>query len=69
MSHNQVRLLLSDVDGHSEWFKFRNINKWIQKLWKPSIIGMYVGKYEGEQSSKTNPLMLYFGLTEHLIEG
>jgi len=48
MSHNQVRLLLSDVDGHSEWFRFRNINKWIQKLWKPSIIGMYVGKYEGE---------------------
>ncbi len=48
MPHNQVRLLLSDVDGHSEWFRFRNINKWIQKLLKPSIIGMYVGKYEGE---------------------
>ena len=47
MSNNQVRLLLSDVDGHTEWFRFRNINKWIQKLWKPSIIGMYVGKYEG----------------------
>ena len=48
MSHNQTRLLLSDEDDHSEWFRFRNINKWIQKLWKPSIIGMYVGKYEGE---------------------
>jgi len=48
MSHNQVRLLLSDVDGHAEWFRFRNINKWIQKLWKPGIIGMYVGKYKGE---------------------
>ena len=48
MSHNQTRLLLSDVDGYTEWFRFRNINKWIQKLWKPSIIGMYVGKYEGE---------------------
>ena len=48
MSHNQVRLLLSDVDGHSEWFRFRNINKWIHKFWKPSIIGMYVGKYGGE---------------------
>ena len=48
MSHNQVRFLLSDVDGHSEWFRFRNINKWIQKFWKPGIIGMHVGKYEGE---------------------
>ena len=48
MSHNQTRLLLSDEDGHPEWFKFRNINKWIHKFWKPSIIGMYVGKYEGE---------------------
>ena len=48
MSHNQVRFLLSDVDGHSEWFRFRNINKWIHKFWKPRIIGMYVGKYEGE---------------------
>ena len=48
MSHNQVRLLLSDVDGHAEWFRFRNTNKWIQKLWKPGIIGMYVGKYKGE---------------------
>jgi len=47
MSHKQVRLLLSDMDGHSEWFRFRNINKWIQKLWKPSFIGIYVGKYEG----------------------
>ena len=47
MPHNQVRLLLSDVDGHSEWFRFRNVNKWIQKFWKPSFIGMYVGKYEG----------------------
>ena len=48
MSHNQTRLLLSDVDGHTEWFRFRNINKWIHKFWKPGIIGMYVGKYEGE---------------------
>ena len=48
MSHNQTRLILSDEDGHPEWFKFRNINKWIHKFWKPSIIGMYVGKYEGE---------------------
>ena len=48
MSHNQTRLLLSDVDGHTEWFRFRNINKWIHKFWKPSIIGMYVGKYEGK---------------------
>ena len=48
MSSNQSRLLLSDVDGHSEWFRFRNINQWIHKFWKPSIIGMYVGKYEGE---------------------
>ena len=48
MSHNQVRLLLSDVDGHSEWFRFRNINKWKHKFWKPRILGMYVGKYEGK---------------------
>ncbi len=48
MSHNQTRLLLSDVDGHTEWFRFRNINKWIHKFWKPRIIGMDVGKYEGE---------------------
>ena len=48
MSHNQTRLLLSNEDGHPEWFKFRNINKWIQKLWKPSIIGMCVGEYDGE---------------------
>ena len=48
MSHKQVRLLLSDMDGHSEWFRFRNINKWIHKFWKPRILGMYVGKYEGK---------------------
>ena len=48
MSNNQVRLLLSDVDGHTEWFRFRNINKWIHKFWKPRILGMYVGKYEGK---------------------
>ena len=48
MSHKQVRLLLSDIDGHSEWFRFRNINKWIHKFWKPRILGMYVGKYEGK---------------------
>ena len=56
MSNNQTKLLLSDEGEHSEWFKgehsewfrFRNINKWIHKFWKPSIIGMDVGKYEGE---------------------
>ena len=48
MSHKQVRLLLSDMDRHSEWFRFRNINKWIHKFWKPRILGMYVGKYEGK---------------------
>ena len=48
MLYNQTRLLLSDVDLHTEWFRFRNINKWIHKFWKPSFIGMYVGKYEGE---------------------
>ncbi|SVE15569.1 uncharacterized protein METZ01_LOCUS468423, partial [marine metagenome] len=48
MSHNQTRLLLSDEDEHTEWFRFRNINKWIHKFWKPAIDGMYVGKYEGE---------------------
>ena len=47
MSQNQVRLLLSDEDEHTEWFRFRNVNKWIHKLWKPIFIGMYVGKYEG----------------------
>jgi len=56
MSHNQTKLLLSDEGEypewfkgeHSEWFRLRNINKWIHKLWKPRIIGMDVGKYEGE---------------------
>ena len=48
MSHNQVRLFLSDVDSQSTWFRYRNINKLIQKLWKKSIIGTYIGKYEGE---------------------
>ena len=32
MSDNQVRLLLSDEDEHTEWFRFRNVNKWIHKL-------------------------------------
>ena len=48
MSHNQVRLLLSNVDGHNEWFRLRNISKWIHKFRKPGIIGMCLGKYEGE---------------------
>ena len=48
MAHNQVRVLLSNVDGHTEWFRLRNISKWIHKFWKPAIDGMYVGKYEGE---------------------
>ena len=48
MSNNQTKLLLSDEGEHSEWFRFRNINKWIHKFWKPRIIGMDVGKYEGE---------------------
>ena len=48
MSINQTRILLREDDLGTEWFGFRNINKWIQKFWKPSIIGMYVGKYEGE---------------------
>ena len=48
MLHNQTRLLLSDEDEHTEWFRFRNINKWIHKFWKPGIIGMCLGKYEGE---------------------
>ena len=26
MSDNQVRLLLSDEDEHTEWFRFRNVN-------------------------------------------
>ena len=56
MSNIQTKLLLSDEGEypewfkgeHSEWFRFRNINKWIHKFWKPRIIGMDVGKYEGE---------------------
>ncbi len=56
MSNIQTKLLLSDEGEypewfkgeHSEWFRLRNINKWIHKLWKPRIIGMDVGKYEGE---------------------
>ena len=48
MPGNQARILLREDDLSTEWFRFRNINKWIQKLWKPGIIGMYVGKYEGE---------------------
>jgi len=56
-------LVFRDADGDSKWFKFLNIKMWIQKFCKPSlrgdfgcikplmqsrIIGMYVGKYEGE---------------------
>ena len=48
MPGNQARILFREDDLSTEWFRFRNINKWIQKLWGPSIIGMYVGKYEGE---------------------
>jgi hypothetical protein len=40
-------LVFRDADGDSKWFKFLNIKMWIHKFWKPSIIGMYVGKYEG----------------------
>ena len=47
MSSNQSKILLREDDLSTEWFRIRNINKWIQKLWKPSFIGMYVGKYEG----------------------
>ena len=48
MSTNLSRLLLREAYEESEWLGFRNINKWIEKLWKPTIIGMYLGKYEGE---------------------
>jgi hypothetical protein len=48
MPGNQARILLREDELNTEWFRFRNINKWIHKFWKPSIIGMYVGKYEGE---------------------
>ena len=48
MPGNQARILLREDDLNTEWFRFRNINKWIHKFWKPVIIGMYVGKYEGE---------------------
>ncbi len=56
-------LVFRDADGDSKWFKFLNIKMWIQKFCKPGlrgdfgcikplmqsrIIGMYVGKYEGE---------------------
>ena len=56
-------LVFRDADGDSKWFKFLNIKMWIQKFCKPSlrgdfgcikplmqsrIIGMYVGRYEGE---------------------
>ena len=47
MLGNQARILLREDDLSTEWFRIRNINKWIQKLWKPSFIGIYVGKYEG----------------------
>ena len=48
MPGNQARILFREDDLSTEWFRIRNINKLIQKLWKPSFIGMYVGKYEGE---------------------
>ena len=48
MSTNPSRLLLREAYEKSEWFGFRNINKWIEKFWKPRILGMYVGKYGGE---------------------
>ena len=48
MFSKKAILVFRDEDGDSKWFRFRNINQWIHKFWKPSIIGMYVGKYEGE---------------------
>ena len=48
MSTNPSRLLLREAYEESEWFGFRNINKWIEKFLKPRILGMYVGKYGGE---------------------
>ena len=47
MFSKKAILVFRDEDGDSKWFRFRNINQWIHKFWKPSIIGMYVGKYEG----------------------
>ena len=63
MFSKKVILVFRDVDGDSKWFRFLNITMWIQKFCKPSvrgnfgcikpllqsrIIGMDVGKYEGE---------------------
>ena len=48
MFSKKAILVFRHEDGDSKWFRFRNINQWIHKFWKPSIIGMYVGKYEGE---------------------
>ena len=48
MFSKRAVLVFRDEDGSSKWFRFRNVNKWIHKFWKPSFIGMYVGKYEGE---------------------
>jgi len=48
MSSSQSRILLREDDLGTEWFRFRNVNKWIHKFWRPSIIGMCVGNYEGE---------------------
>ena len=48
MDTNPSRLLLRESYEESEWFGFRNINKWIEKFWKPRILGMYVGKYVGD---------------------
>ena len=63
MFSKKVNLVFRDKDGDSKWFRFLNITMWIQKFCKPSvrgnfgcikpllqsrIIGMDVGKYEGE---------------------
>jgi len=48
MSSNQSKILLREDDLSTEWFRFRNINKWIEKFWNTRILGMYVGKYGGE---------------------
>ena len=63
MFSKKVNLVFRDKDGDSKWFRFLNITMWVQKFCKPSvrgnfgcikpllqsrIIGMDVGKYEGE---------------------
>jgi len=63
MFSKKGNLVFRDKDGDSKWFRFLNITMWIQKFCKPSvrgnfgcikpllqsrIIGMDVGKYEGE---------------------